>query len=260
MPASDKAEEARRLYCHGKDVEAFSEWEGRFKGQDCVVCGLGPSLNEQEEFAHRLEKESEPRSVWTFGVNDHARLGWEPDFLVLMDGVHHMVPYQDRAAAVRESCPHVATFQRLPCPRHWLPDTHRIVEYDLFPYVLSRREPTDDSWLTDYPIAHQDTTTFTAAVIAWRLGFERIGVLGCDLGHGYAWAPGGCHRHPLHESHRESITEAFRLLHGAARRLNGAEVFNLARNTQVDWGADGILDSIRERDADKADLRRPLAP
>lgn len=238
MPATPEAEQVRRLYCDGVGVEPFSAWENRYAGQDCIVCGLGPSLNDLKN----------PSDYWTFGVNDHTRIGWEPDFLVLMDGVHNMAPIQERGTAARNSRPKVATFQRLPCARHWLPEHHRIVEYDIWNMTVRRRQPKDDSWLTDYPIAHQDTTTFTAAVIAWRLGFQRIGVIGCDLGYGYAWAPGGPHRHPLHSGHKESITEAFGLLRGAAQRLNGADVFSIASETQVDWGAQGSLERIRRRD------------
>lgn len=249
MAAPPGAERVRRSYCVKNGYGELKDWAGKFAGEDCIVCGLGVSLNEFAPCHPKAEPTGwNPADFWTIGVNDHGRCGWNVDFLLLLDRLNSMDA--ERAALVRESRPGL-TFQRLPNEADYLPDHHTVVEYDIQNRQV-RRNPTCDpelepDWLEHEHLPHQDTSPFTAAALAVRLGFKRIGVIGVDLGFGYAWDPGGPHRHALYEGHKDRITFGFAELAQAAKERFGVEVVQLAKETQVDWGCRDDISSIEPK-------------
>lgn len=179
-----------------------------------IVAGLGPSVRELATCAYR------PTVV---GVNDVEAYVGPVEHLVLLDSPEDFIRTNGKAKATRR----LRTIQRTQAGTVWVFDRH----LDKWPHLvanhpdvrpISIRVPRrDEATLRLVPgqeeLLHYQISPYTAASLAFRLGAERIGLLGVDL------IPGD---HPVSEARNEINVRLGRLR--AAMAQHGVDLVNLS--------------------------------
>jgi hypothetical protein len=163
----------------------------------CVICGIGPSI----------QGFTRPVGWKVFGVNDCDR--WiSPDYLLVVNPEGSF--RGDRWNYIHTTKADVV-YSHLNLPIQASEHLVRI--------KLGKENGVNlDGDTCDYT----NNSPYMACILAYRLGFRRIGLIGVDLVD-----------HP-HLKNRDEITSSYRRL-GDELIKHGCEIWNFSNNSIVDW-------------------------
>ncbi len=191
-------------------MQTLKDYSGIHSGS-CLVMGTGPSLN-------TLLETGIQDNLTTIGVNNIGG-SFHPDYVVVADPIGS---FQKRKLEMMKD--YKMPFFT-PSPEGW----DNVFKSPLVSYRFAGYDIESDFgsvYGSDFVnVGH--TSVFCALVIASYLGFERIGLIGCDItacGHSYDTEDN--HRHELSRI-LNRINKEFVSLNRAFRQ-NGIEVFNLS--------------------------------
>ena len=188
-------------------TNTLSNFRNVHKGEKVIVCGCGTSLNQ-------IEKHH--KDFITIGVNDVPKL-FMPTYLVVTD---HPIRFNEgRRKLVVESTPK-AFFT---CVKGWT--NKKVVLFDLG--NMSVRNIDSDNKV-DYCL----DSPYVAAIIAYKMGFSKIGLIGVDFTPDHFYPRDG--DHPLSQLKKlNQVKEGYRILKDTFNKKN-VDFYNLSQDSLID--------------------------
>ncbi len=188
----------------------FIKFLDKHKGESCIVAGCGSSLNLLKD--HKVE-------IPTFGVNDVPKL-FEPTYLVIVDHPHKFRNGRDQIV-INSNAGYV--FTQIP---EWKIKSGRQVLFK-----LGNRSTLNNIDGKDYLIDWSNNSPYMCCVMAYKMGFTNIGLIGVDFTPNHFYAEDG--NHSLVGGGRlEEIKKDFTKLYDTLK-IRNTNIYNLSPFSEI---------------------------
>jgi hypothetical protein len=189
----------------------ISQFKDKHAGEKILVLGCGTSLKKITEIDNY-------KGLITIGVNDIGRM-LDPTYLLVVDspkkfmGIRHDVIFNSKSEYV---------FTQL---NAWdIKQKEKLVMFKLGNKSLSNIK-------NEMVIDYSNSSPYMAAILAHKMGSNRIGMLGVDFTPNHFYAEDGDHD-LIRRKRFAQVEEGFKALHAKLASL-GTELFNLSEFSAV---------------------------
>ena len=179
----------------------------------CVVMGCGPSVLNLQPYLGQC---------FTIGVNDIGDF-CDPDMLVILDEPHAFTP--TRQETIIHTRPKMLASQ----VQYW--NTHITAPHDFFHLEFGSRgigKFDDDISRNKIPIAN--TSTYVGVVLAYYMGFRKIGMIGVDFTKDHYNNADGVHKL---NSRIKDVNDSYINIYNKLKE-KGVEFWNLSKESIID--------------------------
>ena len=193
------------------------------QGESCVILGCGPSVKNFEKYKN---------DFFTIGVNDIGEFH-TPDILLLLDVPTVFTP--ERRKTIENTPSKIFTSN----VARWETKAEKYVDFR----IGSRSLKDIDKNFDDGRLCVSSTSTYVGIVLAYYMGFKRIGMIGVDFTQNHYNRKDGVHS--LNKK-LQTIQKAYTELE-ALLKSRGVEFYNLSKDSAIDTTKMSVEDFVSQK-------------